>query len=169
MSPRFVTVSVFSPSRGTDTGTLTFTAFSPAFQVSIVISIDLDTNTLFANGGALGTLNATMTFVVDSDGDGNPDISDPDDDNDNVRDGLDSKPVVPNNECSGGDADNATMVGTIMQDHMCAANDSIVVQAGTHVTGPNASLRVIAETIGFQSDFSAVEMTAFTEEPCEGC
>lgn len=56
---------------GTLGGSLSVTAFSPTFNISIPIDFDLDGQTFFGDGGAVGTVSGTGSLTApDADGDG---------------------------------------------------------------------------------------------------
>ncbi len=65
-------------------GSFAVTAFSPTFMVSIPISFDLDAQTFFADGDALGTVSGTGALEA------------PDADGDGVLDGVDNCTMVAN-------------------------------------------------------------------------
>lgn len=162
----------FSVDVGSDTGTLAFTAFSPTFNVSIPITVDLDTNTVLADGGALGTASGAIALIVDSDGDGDPDITDADDDNDRIGDAYDLLPVIPSNDCTTNDGINATLVGTTISSMQttCAAKESVDVSGTTNV-GIDGDLLLISEKVSL-TDTSVTDngrMEVINADPCPGC
>lgn len=105
---------------------------------------------------------------LDTDGDCDPDMTDPDDDNDGIGDSLDDNPLVASNFCSSGAA--AYLFSEIVVNELtCAAEASISVvpQAGVLDVG---DLHLIAPVVSFESGFSVAGlMTVTSADPCPGC
>ena len=124
------------------------------------------------NGGVPTVAYFATIVSVDTDGDGVGDLTDPDDDNDGIIDGLDTERLVANNDCSWPSFDEAVIAGSIDTEVTCAARVSIQVWPGTVIEGFPAHLRLIAPFIQFNDDFGALEdglLTAITANPCPGC
>lgn len=116
--------------------------------------------------------NLTFNKLLDTEGDGDPDVTDPDDDNDGIGDALDTQPLIPSNLCTESDGDNATLGISVVDDLTCAARVSIDVQPWTQVLGPDGHLHLIAPAIVFQPGFRISEggrLTAVSADPCPGC
>ena len=146
--------------------------------------------------GKLNVLAAAQDVAanIDTDGDGMPDVTDPDDDNDGVSDvdevaagldpldpdsdddgigdALDTAPLFANNFCSGQDNtvfDEVTVPGPLT----CAATTSITVSplSGSLVEVLAAGdLHLIAPLLRFESGFNVIGLLTVTSaDPCPAC
>ncbi|MGI9235395.1 MAG: hypothetical protein ACR2RD_17315 [Woeseiaceae bacterium] len=97
---------------------------------------------------------------------------DPDSDNDGIGDAFDTNALVANNQCTGGDGDNATLGESVVADITCAARISIDVQPATQVMAPDGHLHLVAPTSSFRPGFRVFEdgrLSVISEDPCPGC
>lgn len=116
--------------------------------------------------------NEASILLVDTDGDCDPDVTDPDDDNDGIGDALDIEPLIASNECTSSDGINATLGIAVVANLTCAAQVSIEVQSATRVLGPPAHLLLIAPIIRFLPGFKVKQggqLTVISADPCPGC
>ncbi len=105
---------------------------------------------------------------LDTDGDRDPDTTDPDDDNDGIGDALDTEPLVASNFCSGGAA-AYLFSEMVVEDLTCATETSIAVVSQARVLD-TGNLHLIAPVVSFESGFSVAGLLTVTSaDPCPGC
>ncbi len=123
----------------------TATTNTPAGTVPIELSAATDGNYTIV------TVNGTLTILGDNDGDGIPDITDPDDDNDGVPD-VDDNSYLPNPDQ---EDSNNNGIGDVQED---CDNDGILNYYDTENEGCQASI-VMKKKYGFSPNGDGVNDT----------
>lgn len=169
--------------------------------IPFTVTIDASTQTFDVSTSFLGlgsVVSGPFTFIrdPDTDGDGQQNFCDDDDDNDTlvdldeadigtdplnpdtdsdgIGDALDTLPLPtdpPNNLCTIG-GDDATMGAPVVDDLTCAARSSIELNDQASVGGPPAHLRLISPEVRIQSGFNVLEdgkLSITSTDPCPAC
>jgi len=129
----------------------TATTGTPAGNVNIDLSTGTDTNY------TINSVNGTLTILADTDGDGNPDTIDTDDDNDGILDVDDNSPLIPNKDQKDTDGDG---LADVEED---CDNDGIINYYDTDVASCQEGI-VMKKKYGFSPNGDGINDTWVVED-----